>query len=305
MKFSVVLPNCMQVTAVSQPWEQALSGPQIAQVARLADELGYETAFVSEHFFFPTHHVHLSGEQCLHATTALAFIAGATQRIKIASLVSILPLHNPIIAAKAWATLDWMSEGRAIAGIGVGWLREEFDAIGVPFTERGRRTDEYIRAMLELWGNPTPQFHGEFTEFADIAFAPRPFNRPRVPFWFGGDSRPALARTARHGDGWAPLQTVPEKLPARLDYLRSHPDWSERPFEVFFSDAWTNLGSAHAVLDNPLAVGSTNADRVLARLAHLSALGVTQTWVAPPPLPGLEAYLDHLRWVAEEIMPHA
>ncbi|HVV31568.1 MAG TPA: TIGR03619 family F420-dependent LLM class oxidoreductase [Mycobacteriales bacterium] len=303
MKLSVILPNCMEVAAITQPWEKSMSGREIASVARLADDLGFQSAFVSEHFFFPRAHVALSGEHALHATTALGFIAGATDRIRLGSLITILPLQHPVVAAKSWATLDWMSGGRAIAGIGVGWLRDEFDVIGVPFTQRGRRTDEYLEAIGELWSSEDPSYAGDFVSFRDIAFAPKPIQQPRIPLWFGGDSRPALRRVARFGDGWCPMMTPPEKIPHRLAHIASQPEWVERPLDVFFTDAWTNIGEAHAVLDNPLARGSTNAQQIIDRCGYLAELGVTETWIAPPPLSGLEAYLDHLRWVAAEIMP--
>lgn len=303
MKFSIVLPNCMTVEAVSQPWEADLSGAEIARVARLADEIGFSTALVSEHFFFPTEHVALSGEHALHATTALGYFAGVTNRLRIGSLVSILTLQHPVVAAKAWATLDWLSGGRAIVGLGVGWLREEFDVLGVPFRRRGRLMDEYVDAMVELWTAERPAFHGHHVDFADIAFAPKPVQTPYPPIWFGGDSRAAAQRVARIGSGWAPLQTPPERIPDRLEYIRSQPTWRDRPLDVFYSTAWLNMGDAHAVLDNPAAKGSWHADEVVDQCGRLAELGVTETWVPPPPVRDLEEYLDHMRWLAAEIMP--
>lgn len=303
MRFSVVLPNCMSVAAVTQPWEQDLTGPQIASVARLADDLGFSTAFVSEHYFFPHAHVELSGDHALHATTALGYFAAVTERIRIGSLISILPLQHPIIAAKQWATLDWLSGGRTVVGLGVGWLREEFDVLGVPFRQRGQMMDEYIDACIELWTNIRPTFAGKFVEFDDIAFGPKPVRKPYPPIWIGGDSKRATQRVARIGAGWAPMFTAPKRIPDRLDYIRSQPAWTDRALDVFYSPAWLNMGSAHAVLNNPESKGSWSPEYVIDQCGQLLEFGVTDTWVPPPPVRELSEYLDHMRWLSEEVMP--
>lgn len=132
MRFAVYLPNCMHVAAITQPWEHQLTGSDIARVAQRAEQLGYSMVFLPEHFLTPTSHLELSGDHYFDATTAQAFVAGATSTITIGSMVTILPLHNPVIAAKQIATLDWLSGGRAQTTVGVGWLKEEYDAIGVP-----------------------------------------------------------------------------------------------------------------------------------------------------------------------------
>src|ERR1700741_2942067 len=168
MRFAVYLPNCMHVAAITQPWEHQLTGADIARVAQQAEELGYSMVFLPEHFFTPTSHVELSGDHYFDATTAQAFIAGATSTITIGSMVTILPLHNPIIAAKQIATFDWFSGGRAQVTVGVGWLKDEYDAIGVPFGKRGRMTDEYLEAIFELWHSDSPSFDGDFVKFGGI-----------------------------------------------------------------------------------------------------------------------------------------
>ncbi|MDT5186556.1 MAG: hypothetical protein QOI29_4714, partial [Mycobacterium sp.] len=124
MRFAVYLPNCMHVAAITQPWEHQLTGADIARVAQRAEQLGYSMVFLPEHFLTPTSHLELSGDHYFDATTAQAFIAGATSTITIGSMVTILPLHNPIVVAKQIATLDWLSGGRAQTTVGVGWLKE-------------------------------------------------------------------------------------------------------------------------------------------------------------------------------------
>ena len=219
MRFAVYLPNCMHVAAITQPWEHQLTGSDIARVAQRAEQLGYSMVFLPEHFLTPASHLELSGDHYFDATTAQAFVAGATSTITIGSMVTILPLHNPIVAAKQIATLDWFSGGRAQTTVGVGWLKEEYDAIGVPFTKRGRMADEYLEAMFELWHSDSPSFDGDFVKFSDIAFGPKPISKPHPTVWMGGDADAVLRRAARFGDGWAPWLTKPDELPSKMDYL--------------------------------------------------------------------------------------
>jgi probable F420-dependent oxidoreductase len=303
MQFTVYLPNCMHVAAMTQPWEHGLSGRDIAGVAKRAEELGYSMVFLPEHFFTPKTHVELSGDHYFDATTAQAFVAGATSRITIGSMVTILPLHNPIIAAKQISTLDWFSGGRAQVTVGVGWLKDEFDAIGVPFNKRGRITDECLEAMFELWHSESPSYDGEFVKFDDIAFRPKPISTPHPTVWMGGDADAVLRRAARFGDGWAPWLTKPDELPAKLDYLRSQPGFDDRPFSVFYSLAVLSIGQEHAVVDDPNAQFGQSAQQVIDNCNMLAERGVTDTWVNPPPVNDFTAYLDHLQWVAEEIIP--
>lgn len=141
----------------------------------------------------------------------MAYVAAATSRIKLATGILILPQRNPVITAKQVATLDHMSGGRIMLGIGVGWMKEEFDAIGASFHDRGKRTDEYVAAMRELWSSDRPTFHGEFVHF-DAAFCkPQPVNK-RVPIIVGGDSTFAARRAGRLGDGYFPARGAPFDL---------------------------------------------------------------------------------------------
>ena len=166
--------------------------------------------------------------QAMEQITALAFMAGATKRIRLATSVLIVPHRNPLVAAKALATLDVLSGGRLIVGVGVGWCREEFEAVGCePFDERGAVTDEYIRAFKELWTSDDPTFEGQYVSFSDIWFLPKPVQKPHPPFWVGGESRPAIRRAATLCDGWYPIGNnpafpvgTPEALQNSMERLR-------------------------------------------------------------------------------------
>lgn len=141
----------------------------------------------------------------------MAYVAAATTRIKLATGILILPQHNPVITAKQVATLDYMSGGRVLLGIGVGWMREEFEALGAPFDDRGARTDDYVAAMRALWGQEKATHQGEYAKFKDVYCRPQPINGT-VPIIVGGHSRPAARRAGRLGDGYFPARGAPADL---------------------------------------------------------------------------------------------
>ena len=141
MKFSFVMPHCMELKALTQPWEFAVTGADQTFMAKRAEELGYDMIAVPEHFVVPNTHVELSGPHYFHSTVAQAYLAGATQTIQLNSCATLLPLQHPIVMAKALATADWMSDGRIMVTFGVGWDEEEFNILGVPFHERGRMAE--------------------------------------------------------------------------------------------------------------------------------------------------------------------
>lgn len=146
----------------------------------------------------------------------MAYAAAATSKINLATGILIVPQRNPVVAAKQIATLDLMSGGRVLLGIGVGWLEEEFDAIGVPFGDRGRRTDEYVRTMQELWATDQSSFEGEFTQFTEVNSHPKPIDRA-VPIIVGGHSKAAARRAGRLGDGFFPARGASPEL---IDLVR-------------------------------------------------------------------------------------
>jgi probable F420-dependent oxidoreductase len=149
-----------------------------------------------------------SGE-CLELLSMLSFVAGATKTIRLITSVMVLPHRPAVLTAKMLATIDVLSGGRVTVGCGVGWMKEEFEALGVPFAARGRMADEYLTAFKELWRADDPSFDGEFVRFSGIAFAPKPVQKPHPPFWIGGESPAALRRTARLGDAWYPIGSNP------------------------------------------------------------------------------------------------
>src|ERR1700694_5250639 len=133
---------------------------------------------------------------------ALTYAAAFTSKIRLATGICLVPEHNPVVLAKAVATVDRLSSGRFILGTGIGWLEEEFQAIGVTWERRAQRTREYIEAMRLLWSGEKASYSGEFVNFHGALSYPKPARNRRVPVWFGGESGPALRRVAEYGDGW-------------------------------------------------------------------------------------------------------
>jgi probable F420-dependent oxidoreductase len=182
-------------------WEAAMDAADYQDIAREAERLGFDALTVPEHIVLPPSLAQQMGGFWPDAMTAMAFVAGATTRIRVRSGVLVVPYHPPVQLAKAVATLDHLSGGRVMLNVGVGMARGEFEALGVPFTARGRLTDEYISAMKALWSDAEHvSFDGREVSFRDVVFAPKPRQRPHPPLWFGGRSAPALRRALRLGD---------------------------------------------------------------------------------------------------------
>jgi probable F420-dependent oxidoreductase len=303
MKFAFGMPHLIRLKAIMQPWEASVTGADQTRLARRADELGYDMISTPEHFIIPNEHVELSGPHHFHAAAAQGYFAGATKRIRINSSIAILPLQHPIVTAKALATLDWMSSGRIIATFGVGWLEKEFEILGVPFHERGRMSDEYLAAIIELWTKDSPEFEGKYVSFKNVAFEPKPVQKPHLPIWMGGDSDAALKRTARFASGWWPFLTKPQDIGARIAFIKSQPAWKGGHLEVMYGLATSRVGEGHVVVDDPKARPGISAQEIVEQLGLLSDQGVTMSSVPIPPMASIDAYLDYAQWVIEEIKP--
>lgn len=304
MKLTFPLPHLMEIGAMLQPWELSVDGPEQLRLAQRAEDMGYDMIGVPEHLAMPPDQLQYSGRFWFHSTAAQAALAGATQRIRINSCVTILPLQHPIAMAKALATADWFSGGRITVTFGLGSMRQEYDYFGVPYAERGRIADEYLEAIIALWTQDTPSFEGQYVQFKDIGFDPKPVQKPHLPIWIGGDSDAALRRAARFGSGWIiSYRTDPADIPARLDYLKSQPSWRDRPFDVMFGLGTTRLTKGHAPRNDPDARPGMSAQEIVDQLARYKDLGVTYSSVPIPPLAGADAYLDYAQWVIEEVKP--
>ncbi len=194
------------------------------------EALGFTSVMIADHVVFPTKvesrypytaDGRFPGQgDALEQLALMAFVAAKTSRLRLVTSVMILPYRNPVFTAKALATIDVLSRGRVTVGVGVGWLREEFEALDAPdFERRGSVSDEYIRIFRTLWTSSPASFAGEFYQFADVQCLPAPVQKPHPPIWIGGHSAAALRRVARLGDGWHPVGANPA-VPLGPDELR-------------------------------------------------------------------------------------
>src|SRR5688572_3678406 len=194
---------------------QALVG-----LAVRAEELGFDSVWTHDHVFNVGHVFdRIGGRPYYEPLTLLSFVAARTRRVRLGTSVLVLPYHNPIRLAKIAATLDVLSEGRLIMGVGVGAIENEMEAMGTAFKERGAFTDEAIAAMRTLWREEDPRFDGRYSRFAGMKFSPKPVQTP-IPIVIGGVSRAAIRRAARLGDGWQPLGLSPDALAESMSTLR-------------------------------------------------------------------------------------
>lgn len=208
---------------------------QLAATARAAEAAGFESLWAGEHIVLPDPQVPPSpmGPQdpALDSIVALTWAAAATSTIRIATGIVILPQRNPVVLAKEIASLDVLSDGRFMFGVGVGYLEPEFRAIGANFADRGAVTDDHLDAMARLWYDDHPEHHGPFSDFAGVDAHPRPVQRP-IPIVIGGRSQPAYRRAVGRGHGWYGFAMTPEDVSASIAGLRSAADRIDRPEEL-------------------------------------------------------------------------
>ncbi len=209
MKFGVCLPQ----------YGREVSIDDLRAIATDAETLGFDSVWASDHVVTPEHMHANIGPIFLDVFTVLSHVSALTSRVKLGTTVMVTPYRNPLVAAKIIATLDSLSGGRVILGVGTGGAPDEFAALGVPETQRGARTDEYLAAMIELWSNDPPVYRGRFVNFEGVRFAPKPTQKPHPPIWVGGRSDAALRRAVRFGEAWHPTSIPLESLRERMSRL--------------------------------------------------------------------------------------
>jgi len=268
----------------------------IASIAKLGDRLGFFCMVMPDHVLQPnkvssSYPYSVTGDileagqsgdgEWPEQITTLAYLAGLTERIRLVTSVMIIPYRHPILTAKMLSTLDLLSKGRLILGAGVGWMEEEFELLNAePFTERGAVTNEYLQAFIELWTKDDPKFEGQYVNFSDITFLPKPVQKPYPPIWIGGQSKPAIRRAARLGDAWHPVGAIPatplepDELIQNLVLLRNYAEENGRdPSSINVSmkaplyDASNSVGSRRRFSGSP--------DEVRQDIQTYADLGVT------------------------------
>jgi probable F420-dependent oxidoreductase len=204
------------------------------EAAQRAEMLGYDSVWTADRIIIPweiktpypyseeQHFIVPAERPFLEPLSCLAFLAGCTTKILLGMSVLVLPYRHPLYWAKIATTIDHLSKGRLILGVGVGWMVEEFNALGVPFQQRGQISDEQLDIINLLWKEERPRFAGYHYRFDEIAFYPKPFEKPRIPIWVGGEGVRAQQRAASYGDAWFPsfVRITPRELRKRFDNIR-------------------------------------------------------------------------------------
>jgi probable F420-dependent oxidoreductase len=251
------------------------TGEALTTFAREADRRGIASLWVSDHVIFPRtatgsypggRFPHPPDKPYLEPVVALAAAAVCTTRARLGASVFILGHRHPVVMAKMLTSIDALSAGRLICGVGVGWWKEELEILGVPFNRRGRQADEILKIFTTLWSDAHPSFEGEFFRFRDIGFAPKPVQKPRPPIWVGGDSPGAFRRVATLGDGWHATSKTPAEFSDALPRLRAAADKAGRAFDTI------ELSLRYTLRDDLLAKGT---QAVVDTLVEYKRLGLS------------------------------
>tara|TARA_B100001013_G_scaffold126509_1_gene73709 strand:+ start:84 stop:1013 length:930 start_codon:yes stop_codon:yes gene_type:complete len=296
------------------------SPANLRTLAQRAESLGFDSAWVSDHIILPRsvdsfYPYAANGvatfrpdEDYYEPLAALNFLAGCTQKIRLGTHVLILPYRNPVLTAKMISTLDVLSEGRFILGAGVGWMEEEFKALGLDtFARRGAVTDEYIQLFKELWTKDNPEFQGEHYQLSESGFQPKPVQKPHPPIWIGGHTNPAIRRAAKYGDGWMPIGLrppailEPEELAEKITRLRRLTMEAGRP-----EDAVSLCFSTGVTFDD--SPGATRrmmsgrAEQIAADLRQYQDLGI-RNFILGFPGDSVAAVDEAMEQFSKQVMP--
>lgn len=224
LKLSIGSPVVTMSPASHGEWELAASIEDLAAIAETADRLGYHHITCAEHVGLPAGELDRRGSRYWDPLATFGFLAARTKRIRFATGVLVLPYHHPLEIAKRYGTLDVVSGGRVILGVGVGTLKEEFDLLGAPYDDRGPRADDALRALRAALSKPEPAYHGSFYDFEGMVIDPCALQE-HVPLWVGGRTLRSLRRAATLADGWCPFSVKPDQAAEWLDRVEVPADF--------------------------------------------------------------------------------
>jgi len=220
LSYGMQLPVQSQSTLYAEPWEAGAGPDDLAEIARVADLAGFDYLASCDHVAIPRRLASAMSTVWYDPVATLAFLAGVTERVRLLSHVAVVGLRHPLLTAKQYATLDHLSGGRLVLGVGAGHVQEEFEALGVDFEQRGAVLDEAIDALRAALGpEEFPEHHGKRYDFEGLGQRPRPAQQ-HVPLWVGGSSPAAVRRAALKGDGWLPQGDPRDRLPDQIAELK-------------------------------------------------------------------------------------
>jgi len=275
--FGLQLPIQSQSTIYAQPWEDAAGPAELVQVAQACERAGFDYVAVCDHVAIPLQHAEAMSTSWWDTIATLSYLAGITERVRLLSHVYVLPYRHPLVVAKAWATLDALSGGRAILGVGAGHVKGEFAALGVSYDDRGALLDEAIDAVRAALADEFSSHHGDHWRFEGLGQRPRP-SQPALPIWVGGSSKPAMRRAAERGDGWLPQGPPEGGMAAGIDFIRTHRAATRGDDPIVLGALSGPLHVGDPTWDTPRCVRGS-ADKIAAYLRTHAELGVDQIQV--------------------------
>ncbi len=304
MKVGIMLPN----------YARWLGARELKGVVCRAEELGYDSLWVNDHVLLPADRAALYGNGFKDPYPVLAYCAALSNTLLLGTSVSVIPYRDPIVTAKMVASIDVLSEGRVIFGVGSGHEPGESEALGIPYEERGPMTDEYLRAMIALWTQELCQFHGRYVDFSETKPILKPVQQPHPPVHVGGGSHRAMRRAVELGQAWHPSAFSPDQLEERIASLREMESSLKRAEPVDVSLRW----SVHLV-DAPPAEGALSgrgetqrrqmtpetAARILRRYQELGVSHITIDFPAHRigNTPNVEVFADQMERFAKKVRP--
>lgn len=251
--------------------------------------------------------------ECLEQLTVVTFLAANTSKIRVLTSVMVLPHRHPVLAAKTLASIDVLSGGRLIVGVGAGWMKEEFEALGAPpFEHRGTVAAEYLELFKEVWTADTPDYEGSYARVSNVTFLPKPIQKPYPPIWVGGESPPALRRAGRHGDAWYPIGNNPrfpmdtvERLKAGMVTVREHAEKFGRDpgqMDFAYSAGWYDDNVEQTGSDGSRRVFTGNPEQVASDIRQFRDLGVQHLIIGVQAASTKES-MERMERFASEVRP--
>jgi probable F420-dependent oxidoreductase len=262
MQLGIVTPVFTRVPGTHASWEAEVGIEEAARIAMKAEELGYHHVTCSEHIGIPTDVAKVRGFTYWDPLATFGYFSAVTSKLRFVTFVVVLGYHHPMELVKRYGTLDRVSGGRLILGVGVGSLKEEFDLIGADFDDRGPRGDDAIRALKASFGKEMPEYHGEYYDYEGFVVEPHSIQTD-LPIWVGGRTYRSLRRAVELGDGWVPFGLPVKDMAAMLERARATDEWAARttPLEIALQSS---------ILD---PIGDPDGTR--GRLEHMEEIGTT------------------------------
>ena len=272
--YGMQLPIQAQSTVFAAPWERDAGPADLVRIAQACDRNGFFYVAVCDHVCVPRERAAAMGTTWYDTVAKLGYFAVATQNVRPMSHVFILPYRHPLLSAKAFATVDALSGGRVILGVGAGHLEGEFATLGVDFKRRGKLLDEAIDLVKKAFLEEYPSHDGPTWPVREVGVAPRPAQRPRPPIWVGGSTPAALKRAAERGDGWLPQGTPRAELPQAIATIREHRarKLGDAPIEIGTMSEWLYVGKPSFDVGANARTGKP--EEIAAHLRGLKDIGV-------------------------------